>query len=245
MDKEVKLNVITKDGEVRVLTGKTFYELQDCTEATFKTDCIKSFVTYVQKSVNNNLAKVFYVRGSARCILTEIDYTSRDLASLVMKKSEVLIKVLELNNRGLNPANMDEYLTILRPYFGAGAQTFYSKVRSTIVKAVTEAERTVDSTGNYTYMVTRKGMGREELGIPETVDFIIPVFELLDDVIQLQFEPTFSFVETGDAKEPLKMTWSLRCINVDEVIKIAQLAIMKKYFEPLNQDNCLYGELEI
>jgi len=245
-NKEVKLNVMAKDGAVTVLTGKNFYTLEDCTSATFKTDSIESFVKYVKSAVNNNEAKVFYTRTSARCVSKEIEFTTKDIATLSMRLSEPLNKLNKaLLVSGLTPAGMDEFLTFMRPYFSNNTNDFRSKVRSTIVTAVTEAERTIDNCGNYKFAVTRKGLGRQELGLPDEIGFIVPVFELLNDTIDIRVEPSFTFVETGDAKEPIKMSWTLRCPNIDEIIKEATVSIMQEKFSELNPGTCLYGELDI
>ena len=244
MDKELNLNITANDGMVTLLTGKNFYTLEDKTSATFKTESIKSFASYVESAVNGNLAKVFYTRSAACCIPSEIDYNSSAIAQLTMRVSEPLQKIQSCIGE-LSPAKMDEFLTAMRPYFGNNMSDFRSKIRSTIVKTVTEAERTISDTGDYAFTVTRKGLGREELKIPETVELIVPVYELLEDVIALQFDTLFTFTETGDPKEPVRMVWGLRGLNLNEQIKDAQLKIMQKYFEPLTEKNCFYGELNI
>jgi hypothetical protein len=243
-NKELKINVINKDGsEVKVLTGKNFNILSDMTRRTFSTECIKSFVSFSRPLVEQG-ALVCFNDSSAVCHDSDFDYSTKEFAVLKLTETEMLKKLRLINHRSLTPVEADDFITSLRGY-SSDISKLFSLVRSTKIKAVIEAERTIDTMGNYIFSVTRKGATREELNMPETVTFQVPAFELIDDVVQLEFEVGFNFKETGDTAAPIKIEWALHCYEIDELIKKAERTIVENAFSVLPQESVLYGEIKL
>jgi hypothetical protein len=245
MDKEMKVSVVAKDGEVKILTGKNFYTLEDKTNATFTTDCINSFVKYCRAFVNESLGHICYNATSATCIENDIDHETTFFAKLSMLKTDILEYLSGVKNTGHQPSKIDEIIDYMRPYFGENAMQFKSITRNTQIKSVTEAERVIDTMGNYKYAVTRKGLGREELKIPEIITFVVPVYELIEDTVEIPFDIGFNYKETGDEKNPLEIRWTLQCVDFDERVKKASIDIMKKYFSVFDEESVMYGSVAI
>lgn len=244
-EKEIKINVISKDGsEIKVLTGKNFNILEDKTRRTFSTECIKSFVSFSKPLVEKNGAMVCFNASSAVCHDGDFDYSTKEFAVLKLTETEMLKKLRYINHKSLTPVEADDFITSLRGYSSDIAKLF-SLVRSTKIKAVIEAERTIDTLGNYVFSVTRKGATREELNMPETISFQVPAFELIDDEVSLEFEVGFNFKDSGDTAAPIKIEWALHCYEIDEIIKKAERIIVENAFSVLPQDQVLYGKIDL
>jgi hypothetical protein len=246
-NKELKINVISKDGnEVKVLTGKDFHILEDKTKAKLKTGCIKSFAAFCLPLVldADTAATVFFNDNSAECHENNIDHSSQALAILTLTETTMLKRLREVNHLSMAPAQADDFLASFRAY-GIDMNKLLSRVRNTKIKAITEAERTVDNSGNYTLMVTRKGGTREEMSLPESIVFQVPPFELIDDGVELTFEITFNYAETGNTGSPLRIEWTLHCYELEEVIKKAKRIIIEKAFSEFPKNRVIYGVLEI
>jgi len=244
MDKEMKVNVVSKDGEVKILTGKSFYQVEDVTDATFVTESIKSFVDFVKQYVKNG-SSVFFTPTSAICVSDEITHDTAHQAVVNLTRSSVLNTIAVNNNKSFGPSEMDELLTVMRPYFAEGCMQLLSVVRNTQVRAVLEAQRSIDNKGNYVFNVSRKGGGNEELNIPEVIWFEVPMFELIPVTIKIPFDVSFNYKETGEAATPLKIQWGLRCVNINELIKEASIQMMLSYFAELDQNSIFAGTLTI
>jgi len=245
MDKDMQINVQANDGgEVKVLTGKNFYQLADVTDATFVTESLGSFVSFVKPLVGNG-SKVFFTTNSAICIDDEIGFDTEPQAKVSLTKSNILNTLTANNNKSFGPSEIDELLTIMRPYYSDYALQLLTVVRNTKVKAIIEAERSIDNKGNYVFNVSRKGGGNDQLDIPEVVWFEVPMFELIPTTIKIPFEVSFNYRETGEAARPLDITWLLRCVNINELIKESSIEMMLSYFADLDQDSVFSGSLTI
>jgi hypothetical protein len=243
-DTERKLNIVVgkEGGQAVVLTGKNFHILEDATTTTLKTKCIDSFVKYIKPFLEKGI-RVFHMDNKAAAQYPTVGHDSQPVALLELEMHSALNRIINQNKRPMTQTAADDFFSSMRPYMENSTKIF-TAVRNLDAKFITEIQRKVDNSGAYQFSVT-KTTGEQEAKIPEKVKFNIPVFELVDDKITVEFDIVFTYSDPGNANERIQIQWSLQNFELDEIVTAAMRDVMLEHFKDIPKDQLIYGELEV
>lgn len=245
---EIKVNVIAKDGEVKLLTGSDFHLLSDLSFHTYKTADIDSFIRHV--TTYDSCFELYYNDTSA-ILYSHLACAKgyKHPAELQLQKSPY-VELLSNMSRGLGYSvkSLEELIMKLRPYADIEAKELLDISRNLKLSKVTEIESSRDKKGNYNYSVKKVG-GNDDIALPEIISFTVPVFMHLngeEDRQTFEFEPVFSYDEIPMEKGGgVNMNFTFLNYQFDEVLLKAQKEILERHLANAGDRKRYYGSVTI
>lgn len=230
MEKKQVFNVQCQPGqsELTLKTGNDVIKLKDYTCDTFSARDIPAFIDYL---TNRDIGGIDVFCGSNRLIAyysEEPEFQTRPVAACALLDSQFLEMIRAKNHIIMQPKAFDTFLKSMRPYYDKNGRELEIRNENLEINSVTNAKRIKNRDGTFTIMVTRKNADGQQLILPETVAFDIPLLANHDDLIEVKMDVTFDYdVVDGD----FRATWRLDCWNINDFVEVAQKNIVENYFE--------------
>lgn len=192
-DEKVKVNVLSKDGAVTVLTGPNYVQLQDISVAQYSTTSIADFVEYLKKYINVEWPIFITERGCQVYNPEAVDKYTIPEAVLFLSYSSYIDSFSNKINANISIDAFEKFLRSMLDFAGENVIKLYDFCRNLDIKSITQIRRAVDNQGNYAFAASRQGQSEENLPIPDHVTFEIPIYNLIPNSRRL-----FSFSTSLD-----------------------------------------------
>jgi hypothetical protein len=214
------LNVVAADGKTpaMVLLGNAFHELKDQTVAQYNTDSLNDFIEYVKSQVLPK-STIYFSEDTVALYPENIDRHTHAIARCELSESSYLRLVQSKINSKIGIGQMDDFLSTFRDKINKDGVELLDKVRDFKVSKVTTIQRQKLQTGDYMYNVKREGAGQGDVQFPEKVVFTVPLFENLDDTIEIEAEVWFDYEEAANG--PV-CSFMLRNLDIDNHVAQAK-----------------------
>lgn len=230
-DQEIKVNVLSKEGAVKVLTGRNFVELHEFSSAEFITTSISDFAAYVKNNLPNDWP--IYVSEIGCKIYNPVDicrYTMPS-ASLRLSFSSYIESFRQKINQAIHIARFEKFLLSMLDFADTEAISLYDFCRNLDIKSITSIRRAVDNQGNYTFSISRNAGDDQKLPIPEEVQFLIPIFKnISSEKAPFRFRVSLDY-ETG--KDGANVTLQLMNYTWDDDVMNTCKEVISRYLKDL------------
>lgn len=192
-DKELKVNVISKDGAVCVLTGNNFVELQDITTAKYVTNSIADFARYTKDNIVGDWP--IFITETGCCVYdpNELNRYTTSVAKLELSISPYITSFGRIVNSDIKITEFEKFLRSMLDFADKEAIRLYDFCRNLDIKSITQIRRAVDNQGNFILNVSRQAGENDNLNLPEKVHFSLPVFRKIPEAKKI-----FSFTTSLD-----------------------------------------------
>jgi hypothetical protein len=244
---DLKATVVAKEGVANI--GNDVIELNDKTQGTFMTRCLKTFVVFVLSFLKNNIpAKpdiraIFFGLDNVQFKSTCPEYNELAFARCDLEKSVWLEQISKIVGRSISLEALDEFLFTMKDFYsGAEAKDLYDRIQKLSVKKILNLCREKDRAGNYSYMVEFKdGAGGAEF--PAKIGFHVPVIEGIPDTREFSFDLFVSYISN---EEKPSITFSLKNPAFEEEVKYHIKTIVSSEITPLTEKmGAFYGSFNV
>lgn len=192
-------------------------ELKDCTSGTFTTNCIADFVAHaVGVEADSSIQAYASATKVSAYVNGDITRNTKPFAILELSTHPRLQLLLNANKRGQSLQEFEELFRRLRSGLDEGGKELLLKSRDLKISKNLTMEQKRDRSGNASYSMKLES-GVDDWTPPETVRVRVPVFDFIEDEIELPFDFSLSFKATEDGKEAKQeVFFKLECLDIEE-----------------------------
>jgi hypothetical protein len=213
-----KLLIEAKNGQV--LIGSAFHTLEDKSRTTFKAQNLDAFKAYLRDQ--KEAVKIYCELGLVRALPVEIDRYSRAIAEITFKESEPLRLLANNKNTKRSLSDFTELLESMKRFDAGGVLSLLNSLRSFKLQKIVSVAQTNDRRGNFAYSVQME-KGKDDLLLPETISFEVPIFNGHPNKIIFTFELLFDPSRVGSGGS---MDFTLQNFNWDELLEEAKIQLI-------------------
>lgn len=208
------VNVSSANGTpAEVLLGSAFHVLEDKTVSEFVTESLNDFVEFVGTSPAKGI--IYYDENTVQHYPIDIACNTEPFATCNLSESNYL-KMLRNNiGRKNTIATTDELLSSIKTKIDRDGIDLLDKVRDFKIAKVTTIARQKLQNGNMMFSVKREGIGQGDVEFLEKIVITVPLFEHLDDTIDIELEVWFDYSEGENGPQCVFM---LRNLDIDNYI---------------------------
>jgi len=196
--KETKITIEAKDGKP-IFIGKDVRVLEDHTKFTYETDDPRNFVDYC-KDIAADDGVVYYGSDRLKLNHNKPDRYSKPYAKCEVSLTNFVTMLASAIDKPMSLEEFETFLFTLRPFSCQAALTLYTYTRNFQVKKVTSVKREIDSKGNYNHHIQRESGATDDVQLPESIQFNVPVINALatEFYAPFKFDLVFKFSETDN-----------------------------------------------
>ena len=236
-------HVCLADREVnKLLVGRAFVELNDCSEQKFETTDLGDFCKYLSTKqatvdpIDKDQPVVEYNEDGLHAYESQFSIDPRNVApfaSCYLKTAPRLERLIQKNGRWMSREELETLLRGLKDNLSTVGLELLDNVMDFSVSKVTKIKRTKTPKGNHNFSVSRDSAGSDDFTPPEFLIFKVPVFTMVKDVTEasLKFDFSFDFSDRGDGNVDLK--FKLENLNLDDDLFNARRDILKTEVDKL------------
>ena len=214
MSTDPKYN-LTNPNELQRFAGE-IVELRDETSGTFKTNCVTDFVGIIARTETSELPLAYASATEVKAFAGAITRHTGPFAVLALSTHPRLQLLINVNKRAQNLQEFEELFRRLRSGLDEGGKELLLKSRDLKISKNLTIEQKRDRSGNASYAMKMES-GIDDWTPPETVRIRVPVFDFIEDEIELPFDFSLSFKATEDGKEAKQEVYfKLECLDIEE-----------------------------
>lgn len=230
-----KMVVVAEDGNATVRTGKAHIELKNYSKDRFDTKSIRDFVRYV--NAFNFDTPVFVGDKCIEFYDDRIDYYTVPLARAYLETTKFIDIFFNLINQDVISIDVvEKTLHSLLDYGDMNVIELYNFTRNCNISAISDFERQIDTSGNYSILIKRQGKGDKTIKPVESIAFTVPVLKWHDDTHCFPFKVAMDYrIDNG-----FKVFFSFSNYRLQEMVDEAKHAIINSCLEALNNNIPVY-----